>query len=194
MIRQRLLVTPPAAMPNNVDVGTMLQVNGTVGELPLPNNCVDAAVLHHTLDYEADPRAVVREMGRVMAPGGRLLICGFNPVSLWGISGLRSLRELNFVLPWRLVDWLALLGFKLEHHISYLMFRPPWQATWFDHPRLRGLRNALPRSRLPIGGAYVLVASKQALSLRPNWRVDDVGTAKLAPVVYPNLSARNRAE
>ena len=100
--------------------------------LPLPSKSVDNLVLHHSLELEEDPRRALREVGRVIAPGGRLILCCFNCFSPWGLRQLYGrlwadvFSGLKFVNPLRLFDWLALLGFELDEPPAYLGFGAPF--------------------------------------------------------------------
>ena len=47
--------------------------------LPMTDGAADVAILHHVLHYAQQPGAAIREAGRVLAPGGRLLIVDFAP-------------------------------------------------------------------------------------------------------------------
>lgn len=138
--------------------------------LPLPSKSVDNLVLHHSLELEEDPRRALREVGRVIAPGGRLILCCFNCFSPWGLRQLYGrlwadvFSGLKFVNPLRLFDWLALLGFELDEPPAYLGFGAPFNlggqaggrpSAWFGR--------ALP----PLGAVLVLSAVKQAHGLRP---------------------------
>lgn len=86
-------------------------------EIPLPDNSVDYILLHHVLEFSKNPHSVLREIVRVLAPRGHLLIVAFNP---WSIFGFRGLVERTFRLsvPWaqhrlskaRLTDWLYLMS------------------------------------------------------------------------------------
>ena len=58
--------------------------------LPFPANSLDLVVLPHTLELHADPHATLREVERVLVPEGRVVICGVNPVSLWGLRQRRA--------------------------------------------------------------------------------------------------------
>jgi len=104
---------------------------GRLEALPLPNNSVDGFVLHHSLELEDDPRRALREVGRVVAPGGRICICAFNSFSAWGLRRLYGrfradvFSDVKFVNPLRLFDWLALLGLQLDQPAEYLGFGAP---------------------------------------------------------------------
>jgi ubiquinone/menaquinone biosynthesis C-methylase UbiE len=58
--------------------------------LPFPANSLDLVVLPHTLELDADPHATLREVERVLVPEGRVVICGVNPASLWGLRQRRA--------------------------------------------------------------------------------------------------------
>ena len=68
--------------------------------LPFPTDSVDILVLQHSLDISARPHQVLREAERILRPGGRLLLFGFNPVSSWGLRRMLS-TPLGSVLPWQ---------------------------------------------------------------------------------------------
>lgn len=66
--------------------------------LPLATHSVDLLVLQHALDLSQSPATLLEEAQRVIEPGGKLLITGFNPLSIWGI--LRFFRFKQGV-PWQ---------------------------------------------------------------------------------------------
>lgn len=144
-------------------------------ELPLPGDCFDLVVLHHTLDFAAHPHQALREASRVLRGGGHLLIVGFNPLSLWGFRKKIAKRPAG---PWqgrflsrkRIEDWLEVLDFVIEER-QHGFYRPPMQ-----NPALLGRFAAVDRfaMRRPIpGGAYyVMVAEKRVgarVRQRPVW-------------------------
>ena len=170
-------------------------------ELPIINKALDAVVLHHVLESAADPRTAIREVSRVLAPGGRLLIVSFNPWSLWGVRGAyaRLFRDsfsgLRFVSSRRLLDWLTVLGFELQQDVKYLSYGLPFASRRRTQPKVdtgvwSRLRSVFADHSLPFGGVYVMSAVKQAASVRPDWEANSVQGRKLAPAAYPKLSAR----
>ena len=60
------------------------------GALPFPDNSLDLVVLPHTLELTSHPHAALREVERVLVPEGRVVICGLNPLSLWGFRQQRG--------------------------------------------------------------------------------------------------------
>lgn len=139
-------------------------------QLPVTSDSVDAVLLPHTLDFAADPYAIVREVDRVLSGEGQLLILGFRPWSLWGMRA-RATRSgfppgMRRVLPARQVrDWLGLLGYEVVAERRYL-FCSPWASGQpIDSSIARMLRrgwiNALP------AGAWLLKARKRVYTLTP---------------------------
>jgi SAM-dependent methyltransferase len=52
-------------------------------ELPLPDAALDRILMVHSLEFTENPRETLREMWRVLAPGGRLVIVVPNRRGLW---------------------------------------------------------------------------------------------------------------
>ena len=153
-------------------------LDGQLEALPFAKHQFDGLVLHHALESAADPRAGLREAARVLAPGGRIVIVGFNPVSLlglrWGYAKWRPdlLSDRQLINPIRLFDWLELLGFALDAKPRYLDYRLPFvtprglatASTWFQSrhfpwPSMRWIK------RSPLGSVLIVSATKRALPL-----------------------------
>ena len=180
--------------------------------LPLANGSLDAIVVHHGLDAADDPRTAVREIARALSPGGRLVICGFNPFSLWGLRRLFSgvfndgPWGLRFVSSSRVLDWLTVLGFEQSDGVSYQAYGMPFFSgsrapaaspsarVWHSRSWGRQLLDLLQRHQPPFGGVYMIVAVKQALAERPDIGALRSRAGKLAPVAYPKLSTWNGVE
>ena len=68
-------------------------------ELPLPDECADRILLVHMLEWSERTRALLRELWRVLAPNGRLLIIVPNRRGLWARVELHALRPRSPVQP-----------------------------------------------------------------------------------------------
>ena len=184
-----------AAVPAHEPAGSV-DIVAQGEQLPLRSDAIDAVVLHHALDFSVDPHQVLREVERVLIAEGRVLIVGFNPLSLWGLWRL-ALRWRGSV-PWcghflsyrRVADWLGLLGFDIEY-TDVAAFVPPLPAQW---ERRLGLVERLGRRVLPMfGGVYVIRAVKRVSTITPvklRWR----GLRVLSPAGVIEPSARRERE
>lgn len=139
--------------------------------LPFPPNTLDLIVLPHTLDISPKPHQVLREIHRVMISEGHLVLIGFNPFSMMGLSKLIFLRSqrapwsAHFFTPRRLKDWLSLLGFKLvaTEHVG---LQPPIQNMRFQQ-RMKFLSKAEKVGLGRLGGLQIFIAKKRELTLTP---------------------------
>ncbi|MGH8139440.1 MAG: class I SAM-dependent methyltransferase [Steroidobacteraceae bacterium] len=138
--------------------------------LPVTSDSMDAVLLPHTLEFAADPYAIVREVDRVLVGEGQLLVLGFRPWSLWGLRARASRTGfppgMRRVLPERRVrDWLVLLGYEVVASRRYL-YCSPWRSALAASEGTgrilrRGLTYPLP------GSAYLLKARKRIYTLTP---------------------------
>jgi SAM-dependent methyltransferase len=173
--------------------------------LPFPANSLDLVVLPHTLELTADPHAALREVARVLVPDGRVVICGLNPMSLWGFRQYRAhlyrrfgwnhmfLPEAGeFIGYLRMRDWLRLLDLDivLGEFGCYrpALANPNWLARfgWMD--RAGALWWPI------LGAVYCLVAVKRVRGmtlLNTIWK-PAIRLAS-APVSVANSASNTRA-
>ena len=166
--------------------------------LPFPANSLDLVVLPHALELHSDPHATLREVERVLVPEGRVVICGINPASLWGLrqrrahlyqrlgfGGLFLPREGEFIGYWRLRDWLRLLSFEVESG-RFGCYRPAVMSElWLE--RFQWMDRAGARWWPIFGAVYFLVAVKRVRGMRllgPAWK--SVPARAAAPVSIAN--------
>ena len=178
------------------------------GALPFPESSLDLVVLPHTLELGADPHATLREVERVLVPEGRVVISGFNPVSLWGL-GRRHYRSPSagtvqppylpgtseFIGYWRLRDWLRLLNFEVES-ARFGCYRPAFDSQkWLD--RFHWMDAAGERWWPIFGAVYFLGAVKRVHGVRllePAWKTRKVPAAAPAAVANKNQLDRRSPE
>jgi SAM-dependent methyltransferase len=189
--------------------GNYARVQGAVtadaAALPFAAASVDLIALPHTLEFSADPHAALREAERVLVPEGRLVICGLNPASLWGLRQKRghALRRIglgrlflpqagDFIGYWRLRDWLRLLSFEVESS-RFGCYRPALRGE--DWLRRFSWMDRVGQRWWPIfGAAYAVVAVKRVRGVRllgATWR--SATALAGAPVSVANRLHRNRA-
>jgi SAM-dependent methyltransferase len=193
----------PVRQHIRVDVcgsGGPVQLCARPEQLPVDSDSIDAVILPHTLDFADDPHQVLREVERVLIPEGRLLITGFNPLSLWGLwrLALHPLRKKHDQVPWcghflsypRLQDWLTLMGFDIER-ADVRVFRPPLRRM-STLGRLSFMERWGQRYWPMLAGVYVIRAVKRVSTLRPVGPVWKRGPALGARVVEPSTRGVNR--
>lgn len=151
---------------------------GAATSLPFENDSVDVVILHHLFDFYDAQQVMLREAARVTIPMGRVLIVGFNPISLWGLA--RPFAGLRRSVPWggqfiragRLMDWLNLLDFKIDR-VHYNTYGLPVNRSPFVGYKPDYSQGLSRRSNLPFGASYVISARKHVGSmtpLRPHWK------------------------
>lgn len=168
-------------------------------EIAVATESVDVAILHHSLDFESEPHRALREISRTVIPGGRILIVGFNPWSLWGLwrlfvkQGAHVPWSGNFISPFRLSDWLKVLDFHVEGYESMIHDLP---TAHHKTNRFFGWLSYLgQRFWSQRGAVYVLAATKQVSTLtpiKPAFRTVRESLVKIPIAGIANPSTRKR--
>ena len=146
-------------------------------ELPFPSQSLDLVVLPHVLEFAAEPHQVLREVERVLIPEGQLIICGFNPASLWGlrqmrgrVTGTRYLPRGEQISMPRMKDWLKLLNMGVSH--SHFGCYAPACRTEHWLARYAFMDRAGERWWPYFGAVYLVQAIKRVKGMRligPAW-------------------------
>lgn len=192
MVRNCVYLQQDQAGPH----GEIPALAGTLEDLPFRSKSFDGVVLHHALERVADPRVALREVSRVLAPGGRVLICGFNPLSMMGARRLYGrwfsdcLSTQRLVNPLRLFDWLPLLGLELQGRPLYSGYGLPL-AGFLRRGSLEHMR--VQPGMLPFGALLLVDVVKQASTMKPQWRLSKQ-KRHLAPVAYPRVASWQRSK
>lgn len=184
-----------------------VRLRADLGHLPVESNSIDLAVLPHVLEFSRNPHEILREVGRTLMPEGQILLCGFNPRSLWGLRRILDSERRSF--PWcgrfiplpRLKDWLALLDFEVIAGRLACYAPPLRRDDW--RSRFGFLEKAGDRWWPIAGGVYFVRAVKRVHGMRvikPNWNDVRAARKNLAPLTQKlngknsRLAARGRTD
>lgn len=172
--------------------GSHAQVCARPAELAVASEAIDAVVLPHTLEFERDPYAVLREVERILIAEGLLMILGFRPLGAWGLRHRLAAESFppglaRLISERRLRDWLALLGFEIVAARGYLHRLPVSPG--------RGAGTATRSDGdghwIVPSGAYLLKARKRVYAVtpfRPRWRER---VAPIGGLVEPTTRSRS---
>lgn len=96
-----------------------LKVTAKAFNLPIQTESMDLVILPHMLEFDARRFQTLREVNRVLKPGGELVVLNFSPFSLavrfqflWDRKLADSWRA-HFITKARMLDWLKLMNFEL---------------------------------------------------------------------------------
>ena len=144
----------------------IMYVCGVAESLPFPNNTFDKVVSVSCLEHFADPLQGLREMGRVLKPGGRLALSVDSLLPENSPLAFRTWhKRRHFVTHYfhrdELLGMLKALGLRCESERTVHLFRSRLAA------RLRQLFIRHPRAWLPL---FPLFYSAVRLA---DWLADD---------------------
>ena len=151
-------------------------------ELPLPDAAVDRVLLVHALEMTHDPAALLREVWRVLASGGRLLAVVPNRRGLWarmdttpfGHGRPYSRSQINQLLR---ETWFTPTGW------SEALYVPPIARGWFLRSAVAWERTGATLSA-PFAGVHIVEATKQVYRAIPARREK----RRLVPALEPALA------
>lgn len=102
-----------------------LKISAKAFSLPIQTESVDMVILPHLLEFDAQRFQTMREVNRVLKPGGELIILNFNPCSLsvrfqflWDRKLADSWRA-HFITRARVLDWLKLMNFEVLATVEF---------------------------------------------------------------------------
>ncbi|MBI3285277.1 MAG: class I SAM-dependent methyltransferase [Burkholderiales bacterium] len=160
-------------------------------ELPFASNSIDLVVLPHVLEFAREPHQILREVERVLIPEGRVIICGFNRASLWGLRQAAGRLTGGYFLPCegefigvpRLKDWLKLLNLEVGRS-DFGCYAPPF-TTDKSLRRCALMEKAGQRWWPYLGAVYMLQAVKRIKGMHligPAWKPQSVANGHAVPV------------
>ena len=151
-------------------------------DLPLQDSAVDRVLLVHALEMAHDPTALLREVWRVLAGGGRLLAVVPNRRGLWarmdttpfGHGRPYSRSQITQLLR---DTWFTPVGW------SEALYVPPVARGWFLRSAVAWERTGATISA-PFAGVHIVEATKQVYRAIPARRE----RARLVPALEPALA------
>ena len=166
MVRRQFILTPEA-MANS----PRPQLVADPYYWPVAPCSLDLVLLQHTLDIAHSPHRLLSEAANTIISNGKLIVIGFNPFSLSGLSRWlipsqrKRLSDVRYISLARLRDWLTLLNFHIDsiHYGGYL---------YPANSMMKGLRGEIVEQRcdhlhLPLGGFYMMVATRETPGMTP---------------------------
>jgi len=96
---------------DQVDTDNCRVQSGNMYSLDLPSESFDFVALHQVLHYAIDPVAVLAEAGRLLRPGGRILVVDFAPHKLEHLRTEHAHLRLGFS-DTEVAGWFRQNGFK----------------------------------------------------------------------------------
>ncbi len=154
-------------------------------ELPLTDGAVDRVLLVHALEMTNDPAALLREVWRVLAPGGRLLAVVPNRRGVWarldttpfGHGRPYSRSQINQLLR---ETWFT------PSEWSEALYVPPVPRRWFLRSAAAWERTGATLSA-PFAGVHLVDATKQVYRAIPaQRRKKRMLVPALEPVLAPS--------
>ncbi|MFH8133515.1 class I SAM-dependent methyltransferase [Pantoea osteomyelitidis] len=181
--------TQNCSISHQVNVGAegdLLQVVANPDQLPFESKSVDACLLAHALAWSQDPHRILREVDRVLIDDGWMIISGFNPFSLLGVS--KGIPGLHRKAPWssrmfsqvRLLDWLHLLNYEV-------VFRTRFQVVPWHRQGGKVISAHLPA----LGCLNIVVARKRTFPLTMTRARKALGKTQLRPAVNATRQFRD---
>src|SRR5262245_22446559 len=151
-------------------------------DLPLPDAAVDRVLLVHALEMAHDPAVLLREVWRVLAAGGRLLLVVPNRRGVWarldttpfGHGRPYSRSQITQLLR---ETWFTPTGWSEALHV------PPIPRGWFLRSAVAWERTGATLSA-PFAGVHLVEATKQVYRAIPARRV----RRRLVPALEPALA------
>jgi SAM-dependent methyltransferase len=129
-------------------------------ELPLPDSSVDRIVMVHALEHSENPSETLREMWRVLAPGGRIVIVVPNRRGLWARFEHTPFGTGRPFSRAQLTDVLRATNFTPSTWSDGLHF-PPWKHR--SLLRISPSLERLGRRFWPIFSGVVVVEAEKRL-------------------------------
>lgn len=158
--------------------------------LPLPDASVDRILIVHALEMSDDPEALLREVWRVLAPSGRMIVVVPNRRGVWTRTDATPFGHGRPYSRSQITDLFRQTWFTPTAW-GEALFMPPVGGGWL-------LRSAIAWERvgamlaLPFAGVHIVEATKQVYRAIPAHRERSRLIPSLDPVLVPSSSTLRR--
>ncbi|PCI60126.1 MAG: hypothetical protein COB37_09750 [Kordiimonadales bacterium] len=133
--------------------------------LPLSDSAAERVILVHALEQATKPASLLREVWRVLAPGGQVVIVVPNRLRTWSNA---EATPFGHGRPYSKRQLMTLMGEQMlpPDRWSTVLMQPPF--TWPGATKLiRSSEKIIGKLGKNLGGALVMVARKQVYGAMP---------------------------
>jgi SAM-dependent methyltransferase len=152
-------------------------------ELPLTDAAVDRVLLVHALEMSTDAAELLREVWRVLAPGGRLLAVVPNRRGLWARMDTTPFGQGRPYSRTQITQLLRETWFT-PNGWDEALYVPPIGRGWFLRSAVAWERTGATLSA-PFAGVHIVEATKQVYRAIPARREKRRFVPALKPVLAP---------
>ena len=132
-------------------------------QLPFPSALFDRILIVHALEEAAEPRALLEEAARVLAPSGRIIIAAVNRRSLWSGAEATPMGHGRPYTRSQLESDVREAGLEPAAW-SRALYTPPW-PIFARYAEV--IEQTASRLQAPLSGLILLEAEKRAFAVRP---------------------------
>ncbi|MEO1038403.1 MAG: methyltransferase domain-containing protein [Pseudomonadota bacterium] len=170
--------------------GASLTSMGDEARLPFNEAMFDRIVLAHALEEAGDLRRLLRELWRVMAPEGRMVIIAAHRAGAWARA---DSTPFGHGRPYSRAQLTRLLSDALFEPVAWAraLYAPPWR--WASGVRTsEAFEHVGERLWAPFGGLILVEAVKHVGAVRPGGSPALAGARALEGAARPALSGARR--
>ena len=97
-----------------------VKISGQSFRLPIQSECIDLVLLPHLIEFDVNRFQTMREIERVLKPGGDVVILNLNQLNVWVRMQFLWNKKMSdtwrghFISRGRIADWLKLLNFEIK--------------------------------------------------------------------------------
>ena len=129
-------------------------------ELPLPDASIDRILLVHSLEFAENPRETLKELWRVLAPGGRLVVVVPNRRGVWARLEHTPFGAGRPYSRGQLISILREANFTPGAFAEALFF-PPYRKRWML--KLCQWMEPVGRKAMPLFSGVIVVEAQKRL-------------------------------